>query len=105
MVVVAIIGILALIAVPNFINLYKKTYDTSAKSAGRNAQTALEIYYNHQTDVMGEYPNELGPLLEIDRNLTDDPGVTFLFVYASSSGYTLHTSHAQGTGMVFVFHD
>ena len=45
MIVVAIIGILALIAIPNFIELRKRAYNSSAESAGRNSKTAQEVYY------------------------------------------------------------
>lgn len=105
MIVVAIIGILALIAIPNFINLRQKAYDASAKSAGRNAKLAEEVYFNDRTDTVGNYTNNLAELLDVDKNLGDDPGVTFSFVYATSSGFTLWTQHGQGSGGTFIFHD
>jgi type IV pilus assembly protein PilA len=50
LVVNLIIGILAAIALPAFLNQREKAQDTEAKSAVRTAQTALETFYtDHQT--------------------------------------------------------
>src|SRR5262245_24393044 len=50
LVVILIIGILAAIALPAFLNQREKAQDTEAKSAARTAQTALETFYtDHQT--------------------------------------------------------
>jgi type IV pilus assembly protein PilA len=45
LVVILIIGILAAIAIPSFLNQKGKGEDTAAKSAARSAQTAMETYY------------------------------------------------------------
>ncbi len=45
LVVVIIIGILAAIAIPVFLNQREKAYDAAAKSDVRNAQTAMETYF------------------------------------------------------------
>src|SRR5271163_4522255 len=44
LVVILIIGILAAIAIPSFLNQKSKGYDTSAKEMARSAQTAAEAY-------------------------------------------------------------
>src|SRR3712207_9279147 len=50
LVVILIIGILAAIALPAFLNQREKAQDSEAKSAVRTAQTALETFYtDHQT--------------------------------------------------------
>ena len=105
MIVVAIIGILALIAIPNFINLRQKAYDASAKSAGRNAKLAEEVYYNDREASQGHYTKDLDKLLTVDKNLTDDPNVTFVISDADTSGYTLYTQHNSGTGTQFTYTD
>ena len=110
MIVVSIIGILALIAIPNFQNLRKKAYDASALSSGRSAKLAEEIYYQeHEDEVGGGYTSNLTYLLEHDRNLTDDPNVTFSFTYADGTNFTFTTTHANGTTdpnpKTFIFHD
>jgi type IV pilus assembly protein PilA len=48
LVVILIIGILAAIALPAFLNQRAKAQDTEAKSAARTAQTALETYYTDE---------------------------------------------------------
>jgi type IV pilus assembly protein PilA len=48
LVVILIIGILAAIALPAFLNQRSKAQDTEAKSAARVAQTALEAYYTDE---------------------------------------------------------
>ncbi len=57
LVVILIIGILAAIAIPAFLNQKSKAYDASAKELARTAQTTAETY---ATDHGGEYK-------EIDR--------------------------------------
>jgi type IV pilus assembly protein PilA len=57
LVVILIIGILAAIALPAFLGQRSRAQDTEAKSAVREAQTAIETYYtdnqNYDTDVTG----------------------------------------------------
>ena len=48
LVVILIIGILAAIALPAFLNQRSKAQDTEAKSAARTAQTAMETYYTDE---------------------------------------------------------
>src|SRR5690242_7666928 len=45
LVVILIIGILAAIAIPAFLNQKGKAYDSNAKSDARTAQTAEETYF------------------------------------------------------------
>src|SRR5258708_36908250 len=52
LVVILIIGILAAIAIPAFLNQRGKAYDASAKSQVKTAQTAMETY---ATDNNGSY--------------------------------------------------
>jgi type IV pilus assembly protein PilA len=50
LVVILIIGVLAAIALPAFLNQRSKAHDASAKEAVRTAQTAMETFYtDHQT--------------------------------------------------------
>ncbi len=98
MIVVAIIGILALIAIPNFISLRAKAYDASAQSAGRNAKLAQEVYYNDSGgEISGGYATSLAELLAYDENLVDDASVTFTFGSANASGYTFTTQHMNSS--------
>jgi type IV pilus assembly protein PilA len=54
LVVILIIGILAAIAIPSFLNQKTKATDASAKELARTAQTAAETY---STDHNGSYAN------------------------------------------------
>lgn len=51
MIVIAIIGILAAIAIPQFIAYRQRGYNSQAKSDVRNAYTSTQIYFH-------DYPNE-----------------------------------------------
>src|SRR5829696_2926450 len=53
LVVILIIGILAAIALPAFLNQRSKAQDTEAKSAARTAQTALETFYTDEQTYVG----------------------------------------------------
>ena len=52
LVVILIIGILAAIAIPSFLNQTSKAKDASAKELARSSQTAAETY---ATDHSGSY--------------------------------------------------
>jgi type IV pilus assembly protein PilA len=52
LVVILIIGILAAIAIPSFLNQKSKAYDASAKELARTAETTAETY---ATDHEGKY--------------------------------------------------
>jgi type IV pilus assembly protein PilA len=54
LVVILIIGILAAIALPAFLNQRGKAQDTEAKSAARTAQTAMETWYTDEQDYSGD---------------------------------------------------
>jgi type IV pilus assembly protein PilA len=53
LVVILIIGILAAIALPAFLNQRSKAQDTTAKSDVRTAQTAMETYYTDNQTYIG----------------------------------------------------
>src|ERR1044072_7202366 len=71
LVVILIIGILAAIALPAFLNQRTKAQDTEAKSKARTAQTALETYYVNEQTYVGA---NNAALEEIEPSLADGPG-------------------------------
>jgi prepilin-type N-terminal cleavage/methylation domain-containing protein len=99
MIVISIIGILALIAIPNFASLRQKAYDSSAQSASYNGKIAEEMYYQQQGGLVGgSYATDLASLSVWDKNLNKDPSVTFIFGSSNvNSGYTFTTHHYLGT--------
>jgi len=96
LVVILIIGILAAIALPAFLNQRSKAQDTEAKSAARTAQTALETFYtdeqNYDTDVAG--------LRAIEPALNEGVAQAGLAVAAAGQAYTVTVTQAK-TGSVF----
>src|SRR3712207_2482486 len=85
LVVILIIGILAAIALPAFLNQRAKAQDTEAKTAARTAQTAFETYYtdnqNYNTDEDG--------LREIEPALNAGVAGTGLTVVGGDQEYTV----------------
>ena len=79
LVVIIIIGILAAIAIPVFLNQRKKGWDAQAKSDLRNAATAEETYLTDQST----YANTVGPLQGVGFKQTS--GVTFTSLVAYDS--------------------
>jgi len=98
LVVILIIGILAAIAIPAFLNQRNKAYDAAAKSNIKTAQTAEETY---ATDQNGTYAtdtlstSDTGPLATIEPALKNAPFVTA--TGNGSTGYTL-VATAAGSG-------
>jgi type IV pilus assembly protein PilA len=86
LVVILIIGILAAIALPAFLNQREKAQDTEAKTAARTAQTAMETYY---TDNQA-YTAAVADLVAIEPSLANavaDLNLTAALVGAT--GYTV----------------
>ena len=54
LVVILIIGILAAIALPAFLNQRGKAQDTEAKTEARTMQTAMETYYTDEQTYAGQ---------------------------------------------------
>ena len=78
LVVILIIGILAAIAIPSFLNQKSKANDAAAKSQARTAQTAAETY---STDHNGEYIGLSVPELEkIEPTLKETSSATISVV-------------------------
>ena len=51
MIVIAIIGILAAIAIPQFVQYRKRGYNAAAKSDAKNAYTAAQAFYSDSPSV------------------------------------------------------
>jgi type IV pilus assembly protein PilA len=99
LVVILIIGILAAIAIPSFLNQRGKASDAGAKSQVKTMQTAIETY---ATDHNGDYSGAtLAALQAIEPSLKDTSGATPVDPTGlSSTGYTLKSTAAT-TGDAF----
>jgi len=104
LVVILIIGILAAIAIPAFLNQRNKAYDAAAKSNIRTAATAEETY---ATDNNGSYTSDntgTGTILDgIEPTLKNQPYVTA--TGNGTTGYVL-VATSLGNGLdVFTYTD
>jgi type IV pilus assembly protein PilA len=105
LVVILIIGILAAIAIPAFLNQRQKAYDAAAKSQVKSAQTAEETY---ATDNNGSYASDTltstdtGSLATVEPTLKNAPFVTA--TGNSTTGYTL-VATAASSGDVYTLSD
>lgn len=104
LVVVIIIGILAAVSVPIYLNQRKKAWNSSAESDAKNAITAMEtamVDTNGSADGLGAKceGGETGTTAALgDKSgtvVTCSAGVT-LTVTGSGTTYTISASHANG---------
>ena len=104
LVVVLIIGILAAIAIPAFLGQQEKAKDSTAKSAVRNAASAIEAFYTDKATYAGATKANLKAiepsLNEVaDADLTVTPNGTTgytLSVKQTSTGNTFTITKASG---------
>ncbi|HPQ69224.1 MAG TPA: DUF4190 domain-containing protein [bacterium] len=97
--ILPVIAILALVAIPNFVSLRTKAYNASAQNASYSVRIAQELEYQNTISPdtgKGKYADNLEALLVWDKNLTDDPMVTFNFGSCGAEGYTFNTTHFRG---------
>jgi type IV pilus assembly protein PilA len=95
LVVILIIGILAAIAIPSFLNQKTKANDAQAKEMARTGQTAAETY---ATDHNGSYASMTTAALQsIEPSLNDTSGAVFTGVTnPSATGYTVTATSSNG---------
>jgi Tfp pilus assembly protein PilE len=91
-VTVAIIGILALIAIPRFAVYRYNAYNGSAESTAKNFDISEGAY----KAIHEEYATDVQQLLTIDKALLSTPDVTFVWVESGGSKYTVNFKHLHG---------
>jgi prepilin-type N-terminal cleavage/methylation domain-containing protein len=92
MIVIAIIGILAAIAIPQFSAYRKRSFNSSSTADLRNAATAQEAYFVDNQAYCGTAANLTGATY----GLYLSQGVTFVISAATTSGYTMRSFHSKG---------
>ncbi len=98
LVVILIIGILAAIAIPSFLNQKSKANDAAAKSQARTAETAAETY---STDHNGEYTGlSLEELEKIEPTLKETATAKLTIGTVGASSYEV-TSESVPTKDTF----
>ena len=97
LVVIAVIGLLAAIAIPQFITYRSEAVDAQMKSDLRNASIAIEAYYAKQTVL----PASLAETVGYGFQSTD--GVTVSFVILSPTSYRVTAAKTGGTQPNFTY--
>ena len=92
MIVIAIIGILAAIAIPQFSAYRTRSYNSAAQADLRNAATAQEAYFVDEST----YCNTTGTLIGSTYGLYLSDKVTFTIRNAGSTSYSMQTRHSAG---------
>jgi type IV pilus assembly protein PilA len=95
--VVAIIALLAVIAIPQFISYRNQAVDAQLKSDLRNAAVAVEAYFTKHS----VYPSSIGEIQGYGFQGSD--GVTLTLVVVTPSAYTITAAKAGGTQASFTF--
>ena len=90
MIVIAIIGILAAIAIPNFITYRQSAYDASANADVKNAFTAAQAYF-HDYD-----SGTINPTKLIAYGHVPSPSVT-LAANGTQSSLQIIATHSKGS--------
>ena len=92
MVVIAIIGILAAIAIPQFAAFKTRSYSSTAESDLKNATTAQETYFGAEQTYSTAVMNITGA----SYGLYLSQNVTCSVLAASATGYTMRAFHSLG---------
>jgi len=92
MIVIAIIGILAAIAIPQFSAYRPRSFNAAAGADIRNAATAQEAYFvDNQT-----YSSRGAALIGATYGLYLSRNVTLTVASATTSGYNMTSAHSAG---------
>ena len=91
MIVIAIIGILAAIAIPNFISYRQRAYNSASKADAKNAYTAAQAYFT-------DYP---ALTADITQTALESAGfrksdATQLTVGGTVSSLSIEVTHPRG---------
>jgi Tfp pilus assembly protein PilE len=96
MIVVAIIGILAAIAIPLFANVQARARLAKAQADARALASAVSIYSAH----MGSLPTALTDLTSVVTNSLGQPGGPFMAsVPSGPSGWSTYTYTSTASGV------
>jgi len=97
LVVIAVIGLLAAIAIPQFIRYRSEAIDAEMKSDLRNASVAIEAYYAKQSVLPASLAEIAG------YGFQPSGGVTVSLVIVSTTSYTLNAAKPGGTQPSFTY--
>jgi type IV pilus assembly protein PilA len=100
MIVIAIIGILAAIAIPQFSAYRKRSYNAAAEADLRNAATAQEAYYVDNSSYATA--GEVGAISGASYGLYTTQDVDLAIVAGNTEGYTMTSKHKSGDKTYYV---
>src|SRR3954468_21890190 len=100
LVVILIIGILAAIALPVFLNQRAKAQDTDAKSSASVAARAIEIFHQENDTYAGA---DATALIAVEASLTQAQNLTI--TGATVTDYTIEVDSKSGDGPFRIQHD
>lgn len=101
LVVILIVGILAAIAIPAFLNQKSKASDSSAETMAQTAQTAAETYATeNEGSYVGLATEGIKKLQAIEPTLKEKQGVELSAVTGTATTYKV-TAKASATGDEF----
>jgi len=96
LVVVIIIGILAAIAIPTFLNQRENARDAAVESTLRSAATFMEIAFTEDEGTPQSYPDDPGGEADlIAQGFTSGNNVDIEAVNGSALGYCVQASHTN----------
>ena len=97
LVVVAIIGVLAAIAIPQFVSYRARAVDSQMKSDLKNAALAMDSYFAENK----VYPTSVAAIVSEGFNQTD--GVALTIAVPTPSSFTITATKPSGTQPSFTF--
>ena len=93
MIVIAIIGILAAIAIPNFVQYRQRAYNSAAQADTKNAYTSAQAYFTDNPTYTG---NMTYPALQ-SSGFRMTTAVTFTNISGSMGSLSMSFYHLKGT--------
>ena len=99
LVVILIIGILAAIALPAFLGQRARAQDTEAKSAVRQAATALETFFTDNQTYVGA---DQAALRDIEASLSTGAGATINPTGQTTTGWSVTATAKTGNTFTIV---
>ena len=98
MIVVAIIGILAAIAIPKFADLIRKSSEGASKGNVGSLRSALSIYYG---DMEGQYPSDMSALTVGGKYLAAVPNAKAPNYHSDTSSQVEQVGADDSMGWVY----